>query len=151
MIWPVLVSSTSMIFTKKQNREVIMGYVELKSAISHERKRKRLGDDHCAGCGNEDIRVLQSTQVVLCAECRKKIQGQSIFEAHHLVGQQNSSQVIPLPANEHAILSDMYASFGETDNAALSLLHWMDVFLSRMLEIVQDKTALITEEEGNHK
>lgn len=128
-----------------------MGETELKSAIRHERKRKRLGSEQCAMCGIDDIRMLQSTQVVLCAECRKKLQGQSVYEDHHLAGQQNSPLTIPLPANEHAILSDMYASFGVTDDAGVSLLHWMEVFLSRMLEIVQDITTQITDKEGkNH-
>lgn len=122
-----------------------MGKTELKGAIQHEKKRQDLSSDHCAMCGIDDVRVLQSTQVVLCAECRKKVQGQSRYEKHHIFGRQNSPLAIPIPANEHAILSDMDSLYDETDNNELHLLHWLEVFLARMLEIVRDKIASIEE------
>jgi hypothetical protein len=42
----------------------------------------------------------------LCADCHNQVQGKPTFEHHHFAGRKNDNFSIPIPANQHAILSD---------------------------------------------
>jgi hypothetical protein len=116
-----------------------MGISEFKSALRHQRKQTKLSSDHCAICGNDDTRVLQSTNIAACAECRKRIQGQSIFEDHHIAGKQNSPIIITIPANQHAILSDMAASHDKTEDQEVQILNYIEDLLYWCLELIQNR------------
>jgi len=70
-------------------------------------KRARLGQQaKCASCGANDLRVLQSATIVLCAECRLLRQSKQATERHHPAGRHNDPAAFGLPANDHATLSD---------------------------------------------
>jgi len=78
---------------------------ELSRAIRNENRRRRLKGERCISCGATEISVLQT--VTLCASCRLLIQNGAFFERHHVIGRRISTFTIPIPANVHAILTDM--------------------------------------------
>lgn len=118
------------------------------------RKEQRLGDDTtCQFCGETDVRGLrqvtldfptegQST-VTLCASCHVQLQGKRPTEAHHPAGRANDPFTVPIPATEHAILSDAQydwpqATWRNPDGspllkAAASMRGWLDI-LQLLLE-----------------
>jgi hypothetical protein len=72
---------------------------------------ERLGSDdpHCSNpdCNESDPLTLTGTDPdILCYECRARLQGRSPVERHHPDGQQNSPDTVPIPGNDHRILSD---------------------------------------------
>ncbi|MDP9357437.1 MAG: hypothetical protein M3R02_19540, partial [Chloroflexota bacterium] len=90
---------------------------ELTTRARLERKRTRLGGDAvCAMCGESDLRCLHLVPqgrrdeavepLVLCANCHRRQQGQSVVEQHHPAGRSNNPATVALAANEHAIVSD---------------------------------------------
>lgn len=82
---------------------------EYKRAVRHEgRKRRGALAEACTGCGETDVRALQNVGgVTLCAECQLAGRGRPPFEYHHLSGRGNSTAIARMPANTHAILTDM--------------------------------------------
>lgn len=81
----------------------------IRQAARLEGRRRRLKPigDCCAVCGLSDLRVLQTTRVVLCAHCRLVLQGLIPAEDHHVFGKDLSSFTIMLPPNLHAVLTFM--------------------------------------------
>jgi hypothetical protein len=88
------------------------------AALAREhRKQERLGDDDtCQLCGESDVRALrqvelsspadENIQVTLCASCHVQLQGRRITEEHHPAGRANDPFTVPIPATEHAVLTD---------------------------------------------
>jgi hypothetical protein len=42
----------------------------------------------------------------VCYECRAKQQGRRQIEGHHVAGRSNRNDTVPIPGNDHRILSD---------------------------------------------
>ncbi len=111
------------------------------------KKRDRLGQyATCEDCGASDPRTLQqvrhnrkddTSDRVRCAECRLMAQGKAPTERHHLAGRANGPATIPIPANDHAVLSDLQLAWPRETlrnpdgspllKAAASLRGWLDV------------------------
>lgn len=84
-------------------------------ALRRARKEIRLGPSaRCENCGASDVRVLHRVGgKILCAECRLRSKGLHPFERHHPAGRKNDTFAVPLPANDHAVLSDMQNDWPE--------------------------------------
>ncbi|MDP9358392.1 MAG: hypothetical protein M3R02_24510 [Chloroflexota bacterium] len=112
------------------------------------RKQERLGEDHnCRLCGEEDVRGLHRVELIdstgipitvtLCASCHVQLRGKQPTELHHPAGRANDPFTVPIPATEHAILSDWQhdwprATWRNPDGsplliAAASLRGWLDI------------------------
>ena len=85
-----------------------MSHRGLQRALRHAAKENRLGAGaSCDSCTEADLRGLQrSLEGTLCAECRLVQGGKPRYELHHPAGRHNDNFVIPMHANEHAIMSD---------------------------------------------
>lgn len=123
----------------------------------HDRKRETLGQyAECAVCRREtDIRTLRKARlddpngapltVVLCASCQIQLQGKRPTEKHHMSGKANDAFTIPIPANDHAVLTDAQqdwprATWRNPDGspllvAAATFRGWLDV-----LQLMIDRT-----------
>jgi hypothetical protein len=70
-------------------------------------KQRRVGDGARCACGETDPRCLtRNGDIIRCYECAQIDAGRSPIEQHHVAGRRNSAQTVPIPANEHRILSD---------------------------------------------
>jgi hypothetical protein len=127
-------------------------------AIAREgNKRDRQGQYAvCSKCGESDPRALRTPKAesgsrpkhrgVVCAEHHLTEQGKSPMEEHHPAGRANDPFVVRIPANDHAILSDMQhdwpvESLRNPDGspllrAAASLRGWLDI-----LRLVIERTV----------
>jgi hypothetical protein len=83
-----------------------------KKDARQERQLQRLGTrkPQCKMCGESDPAALtRRPPNILCYECQakkaKKL-GRSSIEQHHPAGRNNDSFTVPIPANDHRILSD---------------------------------------------
>jgi hypothetical protein len=104
-------------------------------------KTQRLNVGYCVLCGYSDTRALQSVKITLCAECRLILQGNKPVEWHHLFGR-HYPITLPLPANEHAILSDMaIENKPDGDSPDLESLYGFKNMLERLLEITDQEIA----------
>jgi hypothetical protein len=64
--------------------------------------RRRKAGQSCK-CGENRPQAL----ITICAECLRKLEGKSVFDAHHPAGRANHPLTIKVPANDHrAVLSD---------------------------------------------
>jgi hypothetical protein len=119
------------------------------AALAREhRKQERLGDDDtCHICGETDIRALRQIEpassmegtitVALCASCHVQLQGKQPTEEHHPAGRANDPFTVPVPATDHAVLTDWQYDWprGTWRNpdgspllrAAASLRGWLDI------------------------
>ena len=93
---------------QEADEKIEMSKPKLNRAIRRAIKGIRLGKDaECEECGERDILTLQlAGGHILCAECRLTQSGKSGVERHHPPGRRNDPFAVPLPANDHAILSD---------------------------------------------
>jgi hypothetical protein len=68
---------------------------------------RRAGESARCACGEARPEALVSgTNPIICAECRRRLKGQSPLDDHHIAGKANSPATIPIPSNDHrAILS----------------------------------------------
>jgi hypothetical protein len=78
-------------------------------ALRLAKKGIRLGAGaRCERCGATDLRVLPRPRGrVLCENCRLIGRGLSPYQRHHPAGRKNDSFIVLIPANDHAVLSDM--------------------------------------------
>ena len=88
---------------------------DLRRALRLASKENRLGQGAtCERCGESDFRVLQRTDgETLCAECRLDTQGKPRLERHHPAGRHNDPFIVPIPANDHAVMSDFQIDWPE--------------------------------------
>ncbi len=118
-------------------------------AIAREsKKRDRFGQyAACDGCGEPDPRAFHQNRqerkdandidAVRCAECRLLAHGKVPIERHHPAGRANDPVTVPIPANDHAVLSDLQLAWPRDTlrnpdgspllKAAASLRGWLDV------------------------
>jgi len=122
-----------------------MSRTQLQRASRHERKRQKLNAEYCLLCSATDVSTLQA--VTLCAECRLAIMGKATSESHHLIGRAHSSFSIRIPANLHAIFSDMALDHPRVckSDRALKMLYAFKDFLELLHEII---TSEIEAREG---
>jgi hypothetical protein len=122
--------------------------VELHRAERHERKRQKLSAEQCLLCSATDVSTLQS--VTLCTECRLAIMDKATSESHHLIGRLHSSFSIKIPANLHAIFSDMALDHPRAckSDRALKILY----AIKDLLELLYEMTiSEIETREGKHE
>ncbi len=120
------------------------------------KKRDRLGQyATCEDCGESDPRTLQqdrhdpkdgTSDGVRCAECRLMAQGKAPNESHHPAGRANDPATVPIPSNDHAVLSDLQLAWPRETlrnrdgspllKAAASLRGWLDV-----LRLILERTV----------
>src|SRR5882672_4793428 len=80
-----------------------------KREVRQEKRLKRLGTrkPQCKLCGESDSSALtDGIPNIICAECQAKKSEKSPIEKHHPAGRNNDSFIVPIPANDHRILSD---------------------------------------------
>jgi hypothetical protein len=79
----------------------------LAKSLRQRKKQLTFGPDAaCELCGETELRVLQQTISIRCAECRLAAAGKPTTERHHPAGRHNDDFAALLPANPHAVLSD---------------------------------------------
>src|SRR5712664_819260 len=80
-----------------------------KREARQEKQLRRLGtrNPQCELCGESHASALTgSTPNIICSECQAKKSERSPIEQHHPAGRNNDEHTIPIPANNHRILSD---------------------------------------------
>lgn len=124
-----------------------MSKQKLDQSLRLERKRQRLGEGaRCQICGQTDIRVLElSRERVLCSECRHEVQGKPPVEKHHPAGRNNDSFYVPLPANDHAILTDCQNDWPtETlTNPSPDILHQIAAWLRAISDTLKHLAEMV--------
>jgi hypothetical protein len=88
----------------------------------------------------------------VCREHRAKTDGQSSIEQHHPAGQHNDAFTVPIPANEHAVLSEHQALWpkhtvrnpGQSPlvRIAASLRGWLDIVRRMIAQVERIPSAL---------
>lgn len=77
--------------------------------LRQEQHTRRLGirNPVCCHCGEKELAALTgSTSSILCYECQLQARNKSTIENHHFAGHHNDSLTVPVPGNDHRILSD---------------------------------------------
>jgi hypothetical protein len=61
----------------------------------------------CESCGETRLEALvRGSKPTCCAECKRKMKGQTIMDKHHVAGRANSRVTVAIRANDHkAVLS----------------------------------------------
>ncbi len=108
--------------------------------IREEAAYERLGtrQPRCQHCVETDPFALQGSHPdITCYECSARLVDRSPVERHHPAGRRNSSATVPIPGNEHRVLSDMQREWPERTlrnpdgspllTAAAAIRGWLDV------------------------
>ena len=67
---------------------------------------RRLGEITQCACGESRLAALNTrTKPISCEECKRKRSGKTIMDKHHVPGKANSPITVPVPANDHRVLS----------------------------------------------
>jgi len=77
--------------------------------IRRERQSRRLGTrtPQCTSCGETNRAALShKAEKIICYECDLKASGRPTIEQHHFAGRRNDPLTVPIPGNDHRILSD---------------------------------------------
>ncbi len=104
------------------------------------RRRRALGPEARCTCGETDPRCLVETKEgIQCYACHARRTGRGDSERHHPAGRHNLAATVPIPNNEHRILSDRQQDWptGTLRNpdgspllqAAAAIRGWMDVLV----------------------
>ena len=118
------------------NLEINQETLAWREAMRLAMKRQRLANGVCSNCGYSDVRALQNVKITLCADCRHILEDHNPIEYHHLFGKAYPF-VIPMLANEHAIVSDMMHVYRkELTDPEITALYSFRSFLSRLLELI---------------
>lgn len=64
--------------------------------------------NRCTVCGeNRPNALIAQSEPMICHECRRRSEGGSIYDLHHVAGRRNHDLKIPVPVNDHrAVLSE---------------------------------------------
>jgi hypothetical protein len=81
-----------------------------------------------------------------CYECQAKRQGRTLIEQHHPAGRNNDEFTVPIPANDHRILSDRQIDWpldtlrnpnaSPLRAAAATLRGWLDILAELIKRIL---------------
>jgi hypothetical protein len=80
------------------------------SELRKEKRLRKLGtrNPSCRECQETTPFALTGTAPnILCQEHRNSKDGRSQVEAHHFAGKHNHSFTVPIPANDHRVLSEL--------------------------------------------
>ncbi len=116
----------------------------IKTDARRTRRQRTLPPDARCACGEADPRCLTTTgDTVVCYACHGHQGSRGEAEAHHPAGRHNLTATVPIPSNEHRILSDQQQDWpiATLRNpagspllcAAAEIRGWMDV-LALILE-----------------
>src|SRR5215510_7305001 len=81
-----------------------------KRDVRRENCLQRLGtrEPKCGRCGENDPFTLTGREPdIICYECQMKVSKRSPIERHHPAGRNNDPFTIPIPGNDHRVLSDL--------------------------------------------
>lgn len=80
----------------------------IKAAARKSRAARRVGNGAKCRCGEDRPQALiPGTAPMICAECKRRMQGRAIYDRHHVAGKRNHDVTISVPANDHrAVLSE---------------------------------------------
>ncbi len=122
---------------------------EQKRELRREQHLRRLGtrDPRCVNCGETNPAALTDTAPhIICYLCQALATGRPPTEVHHPAGRHNSPVTVPIPANDHRVLSDMQRGWPESTLrnpdgspllvAAAMLRGWLDV-----LQLIIERTV----------
>ncbi len=122
---------------------------ERKRELCQEQHLRRLGirDPRCVNCGETNPAALTGTAPrIICYLCQALAAGRPPTEEHHPAGRNNSPVTVPIPANDHRVLSDMQRAWPESTLrnpdgspllvAAAMLRGWLDV-----LQLIIERTV----------
>ena len=112
----------------------------LEREIREEAAYERLGTrrPRCQHCGEANPFALQGSHPDLtCYECSSRRIDRSPIEGHHPAGRHNSPATVPIPGNDHRVLSDMQRDWPERTlrnpdgspllAAAAAIRGWLDI------------------------
>ncbi len=80
------------------------------SELRREKRLRRLEtrNPKCKQCGETNpVALTGIAPDILCYECEALQNGRSPIEAHHSAGRNNDSFTVPIPGNDHRVLSDL--------------------------------------------
>lgn len=106
----------------------------------HARRRRALPPDARCACGEMDPCCLVETDAgIQCYGCRARNASRSGTEQHHVAGRHNLATTVPIPNNEHRILSDRQQDWPTTTlrnpdrspllQAAAAIRGWLDILV----------------------
>ena len=77
---------------------------------------RRVGIGNRCACGeNRPLALIPGTNPIICAECKRKAEGRTVCDLHHVAGKSNHHLTIPIPVNDHrAILSEAQYDWPKT-------------------------------------
>ena len=109
---------------------------------SKEKGYQRLGtrSPRCAKCGETDPSCLiRNRTKIICYECSSIDSGRSPIEDHHPAGKKNDHFTVPVPGNDHRILSEFQRIWPETTlrNPRKSPLRRASAMLRGFLDILR--------------
>ncbi len=112
----------------------------IKTDARHARRRRVLPPDARCACGEQDPRCLIETDHgIQCYACHARDTGRPDAEHHHIAGRHNLAMTVPIPNNEHRILSDCQQDWPTTTlrnpdrspllQAAAAIRGWLDILV----------------------
>jgi hypothetical protein len=118
----------------------VMDTNPIKTDARQARRQRVLPRDAQCACGETDIRCLiPSGNGVICYACRPVGAGRSRTEQHHVAGRHNLDATVPIPNNDHRILSDRQQDWPSRTlrnpdwspllQAAAAIRGWLDVLV----------------------
>lgn len=67
---------------------------------------RRVGENNQCECGESRLAALNTrSKPVMCEECKRKRSGKTAKDNHHVAARANNPTTIPVPANDHRVLS----------------------------------------------
>lgn len=67
---------------------------------------RRLGEITQCACGESRLPALNTRKKpITCEECKRKRSGKTTMDKHHVAGKASSPLTVPVPANDHRVLS----------------------------------------------
>jgi len=80
----------------------------IKAARRKSMSTRRVGIGARCACGEDRPQALiAGTDPIICAECKRRAEGRSIYDQHHPASKSNHDLKIPIPVNDHrAVLSE---------------------------------------------
>jgi hypothetical protein len=88
--------------SKRPKRDPIAAYQREQTAS------RSVGGDRKCSCGEaRPVALCRRTDPMICYECKKKARGVNTAEDHHVGGKVNHPATLPMPANDHAFLSEL--------------------------------------------
>ncbi len=135
--------------------------------VRRSRAQRRVGFDSRCECGESRPEALiEGSDPMICAECRRKQRGQPVFDRHHVAGKSNHTLTIPVPVNDHRdiLTPDMYdwpketrenphgspllAAAGCIRGFCDTLIYLVEKLLYRIADLLERLHAILIEEFG---